>query len=123
MKGGTNLGDRVLELMCGAGPVIVRGGLAPAHEVVSQLSGAEWLWNLPGTAEDKSAFVKACAIGCHSYELVFRNRYDERSWRRIIERMKTGAQGGPGRAMDPPSEAGSAANGQIAAIAKWQTTG
>jgi streptogramin lyase len=86
---------------------------------MSQMSGAEWLWNLPGTADDKSTFVKACGIGCHSYELVLRNRYDERSWRLIIERMKTGAQGGPGRTMDPQSESGSVAKGEIEAIAKW----
>jgi streptogramin lyase/mono/diheme cytochrome c family protein len=122
IKGVTTLGDIVLELIPSAEPVILRGGLAPTHEVMSQLSGAEWLWNLPGTAEDKSTFVKGCGIGCHSYELVFRNRYDERSWRLIIERMKTGAQGGPGRAMDPESEAGSVANGEIAAIAKWLAT-
>ncbi len=70
----------------------------------------------------QATFVKGCGIGCHSYELVFRNRYDERSWRLIIERMKTGAQGGPGRAMDPQSEAGAVANGEIDAIAKWLTS-
>ena len=116
------LDDIVLELLPSAEPVMLRGGLAPTPEVMSQLSGAEWLWNLPGTAEDKTTFVKACGIGCHSYELIFRNRYDERSWRLIVERMKTGAQGGPGRAMDPDSEAGSVANGEIDAIAKWLAT-
>ena len=33
--------------------------------------------------------------------------------------MKTGAQGGPGRAMDPDSEAGPTLASEIDAIAKW----
>jgi hypothetical protein len=122
VNGAAPLDDIVLDLLPSAEGVVLRGGFVPSHEVMSQLSGAEWLWNLPGTAEDKTTFVKACGIGCHSYEFVFRNRYDERSWRLIIERMKTGAQGGPGRAMDPQSEAGSVATGEIEAIAKWVRT-
>jgi streptogramin lyase/mono/diheme cytochrome c family protein len=121
IKAATTLEDIVLDLIPSES-AILRGGLDPSLEVMSQLSGAEWLWNLPGTADDKSTFAKACGIGCHSYELVFRNRYDERSWRLIVERMKTGAQGGPGRAMDPQSEAGSVAKGEIEAIAKWLAT-
>ena len=122
IKEAMTLEDIVLEVIPSAQPVMLRGGLAPTSDVMSQLSGAEWLWNLPGTAEDKTTFVKACGIGRHSYENIFRNRYDERSWRLIVERMKTGAQGGPGRAMDPDSEAGSAANGEIDAVAKWLAT-
>jgi hypothetical protein len=52
-----------------------------------------------GRGED--TFAKSCGIGCHSYEMIFQNRYDERSWRLIVERMKTGAQGGPGRRWIP----------------------
>jgi len=113
------LEDIVLELIPSAEPVMLRGGLPPTSEVMSQLSGAEWLWNLPGTAEEKTTFAKSCGIGCHSYEMIFRNRYDERSWRLIVERMKTGAQGGPGRAMDPDSEAGSVVKGEIDVVARW----
>ena len=53
IKGATPLEDIVLDLIPSVEPVILRGGLAPTPEVMSQLSGAEWLWNLPGTAEDK----------------------------------------------------------------------
>ena len=122
VKGTMALGDIVLELLPSAEPVMLRGGLAPTPEVMSELSGAEWLWNLPGTAETKTTFAKGCGIGCHSYELIFRNHYDERSWRLIVERMKTGAQGGPGRAMNPDSEMGAVANGEIDVIAKWLVT-
>ncbi len=100
-------------------PVIIRGALPPTLEVMSQMSGAEWLWNLPGTAEEKTTFVKSCGIGCHSYELIFRNRYDERSWRLIVERMKTGPQGGPGREIDPNSEAGTLLEGEIDMVTAW----
>src|SRR5262249_49473315 len=44
------LEDIVLEPIPSAEPVMMRGGFAPTSEVMSQLSGAEWLWNLPGTA-------------------------------------------------------------------------
>lgn len=119
ISGATMLDDIVLALAPSAESVMLRGGFEPTREVMSQMSGAEWLWNLPGSADDKTTFVKACGIGCHSYEIVLRNRYDERSWRLIIERMKTGAQGGPGRAMDPQSEAGAVAKGEIEALARW----
>jgi streptogramin lyase len=60
--------------------------LPAAQEIESQMSGAELVWNLDGTAEEKRAF-RGCASGCHSYEQVLRNRYDERSWRAIVHRM------------------------------------
>ena len=116
----TTLEEIVLEPVPSAtDPVILKGALPPTPEVMAQLSGAEWLWNLPGTVQQKSTFVKGCGIGCHSYELILRNRYDERSWGLIVERMKTGAQGGPGRAIDPASERGTTVKGEIEAIAKW----
>lgn len=120
IKEATTLDDIVLTPIPSAGePVILKGALPPIPEVMAQLSGAEWLWNLPGTAEEKSTFARSCGIGCHSYEFIFRNRYDERSWRLIVERMKTGAQGGAGRVTDPESEAGALVKGEIEAIAKW----
>jgi virginiamycin B lyase len=118
--GATALEDIVLTPIPSAQePVILKGALPPTPEVMAQLSGAEWLWNLPGTAEEKSIFARSCGIGCHSYEMIFRNRYDERSWRLIVERMKNGAQGGPGREMDPESEAGSLVKGEIETVAGW----
>src|SRR5437773_6446639 len=41
IKGAMTLEDIVLELLPSAEPVMLRGGLAPTHEVMSQLSGAE----------------------------------------------------------------------------------
>ena len=60
--------------------------LPPTPEILSQLTGAEWLLNLEGTAEEKRTFMVSCNW-CHSYEQVFRTRYDEPSWDIIVDRM------------------------------------
>src|SRR5439155_717477 len=61
--------------------------LPPTEDVLSQLTGAEWVWNLPGTAEEKLTLRSTCGEGCHGYDQIMRNRYDERSWRLILFRM------------------------------------
>ena len=55
--------------------------------IESQLSGEELLWNLSGSVEEKATFHKLCGSGCHSYQQILKNHYDERSWRVIVERM------------------------------------
>jgi hypothetical protein len=42
--------------------------LPPTPEVLSQLTGAEWLMNIPGTAEQKRVLTLSCGFGCHSYQ-------------------------------------------------------
>ena len=79
IDGAAKLEDIVLERVSKAEE------LPPTPEVESQLSGNEMLWNLPGTALEKQAFNRSC--NCHSWGQVFRNRYDERSWRLIVQRM------------------------------------
>ena len=59
----------------------------PTLDVLSQLTDAEWLWNLPGTGEEKQVFSRACGEGCHSYQQILKNRYDKRSWALIVQRM------------------------------------
>jgi streptogramin lyase/mono/diheme cytochrome c family protein len=61
--------------------------LPPTDEVLAQLSGVELLWNIPGTAEEKHTFSRMCGEGCHGYDQIMRNRYDERSWRLMLFRM------------------------------------
>ena len=61
--------------------------LPPSEAIVSQLTGAEWILNLPSTGEEKAVFKGACGFGCHSYQQIFRNRFDERSWRLLVRRM------------------------------------
>src|SRR5213593_2708875 len=65
--------------------------LPPTPDVLAQLSGLEWMMNLPGTGKEKRVFTLSCGFGCHSYQQIFRNRYDERSWRLIVRRMLRGA--------------------------------
>ena len=76
--------------------------LKPIKDFTSQLSGAEWLEALPAeTSEDrrmKEIFRVNC-IECHQAGLVFQNRFDERSWRAIIDVMERATYhgwGGPG---------------------------
>ncbi|MSO20669.1 MAG: hypothetical protein EXQ56_09450 [Acidobacteria bacterium] len=61
--------------------------LPPTPDILSQLSDAEWLHNLDGTAQEKRVFSNTCGTGCHTYQMQFRSRFDERSWRLIMHRM------------------------------------
>lgn len=64
--------------------------LPPFPEIAAQLSGSEWLQNLPGTGEEKKTLTVYCNF-CHEYQQIFRNRYDENGWAKIIFRMTHGA--------------------------------
>lgn len=79
---GLKLDDVVLEKISD-----VEGSIPPTPEIESEMSGEELLWNLPGTAKEKTDFRMTCGIGCHSYQQILRNRYDERSWRVLVKRM------------------------------------
>jgi len=61
--------------------------LPPTESLVPQLSDAEWLFNVPGTAQEKKLFQFSCGDGCHSYQMPMMSRFDERSWHVIIHRM------------------------------------
>ena len=90
IDGATKLDDIVLERATIGGTAAAESdaeALSPTGENESQLSGAEILWNLSGTANEKATFFRACGNGCHSYAQIFRNRYDERSWGLIVDRM------------------------------------
>jgi streptogramin lyase/mono/diheme cytochrome c family protein len=64
--------------------------LPPFPEIAAQLTGSEWLQNLPGTGQEKKTLTVYCNF-CHEYQQIFRNRYDENGWSRIIFRMTHGA--------------------------------
>ena len=64
--------------------------LPPFPEIAAQLTGSEWLQNLPGTGQDKKTLTVYCNF-CHEYQQIFRNRYDEAGWSKIIFRMTHGA--------------------------------
>jgi streptogramin lyase/cytochrome c5 len=80
IEGATNLGEIMLERVADS------DNLPASPELESQLSGAEILWNVQGTAEEKAMLQKNCS-GCHSWNQIFRSRYDEHGWRLVVDRM------------------------------------
>src|SRR5438067_7259005 len=91
--------------------------LPPFPEIAAQLTGSEWLQNLPGTGEEKKTLTVYCNF-CHEYQQISHNRYDESGWANIIFRMTHGAGSplinirNPGRI--PPEDE--------AKFAKWLAT-
>jgi virginiamycin B lyase len=74
--------------------------LLPAlPEIAAQMTGSEWLLSLSGTGEEKRLLTVNCNW-CHSYQQIFRNRYDEHGWAQIVNRMTKGA-GSPLINMNP----------------------
>src|SRR6185295_15796207 len=59
--------------------------LRKASDVASQLTNAEWLASMPGTAEQKAS-MRGCAH-CHTLALVTRSRHDANQFVQVIERM------------------------------------
>src|SRR5712691_11333416 len=80
INGATKLDDISLERVADS------DNLPSSPALESQLSSAELLWNLPGTAEEKATLQKNCS-GCHSWQQILRNRYDEHGWSLIVDRM------------------------------------
>ncbi|HEY5066560.1 MAG TPA: hypothetical protein VIJ04_17270, partial [Xanthobacteraceae bacterium] len=64
--------------------------LPPYPEIVAQMTGSEWLLSLSGSGAEKRLLTVNCNW-CHSYQQIFRNHYDERSWSKILYRMIHGA--------------------------------
>jgi virginiamycin B lyase len=84
ISGATALDDIVLSRITSAEL------LPPSPEIAAQMTGSEWLQTLAGTAEEKRLFTVYCNF-CHSYQQIFRNRYDAASWSKIVFRMTHGA--------------------------------
>jgi virginiamycin B lyase len=64
--------------------------LPPFPSIAAQITGSEWLQSLSGTGEEKKYLTTYCNW-CHSYQQIFRNRYDEQGWAHIVFRMTHGA--------------------------------
>src|SRR5262245_50541856 len=70
---------------------ITTGELLPnTPEIAAQMTGSERLMSLSGTGDEKKLLTVNCNW-CHSYQQIFRNKYDETSWGHIINRMTKGA--------------------------------
>jgi virginiamycin B lyase len=79
---------------------VTNAALLPAlPEIAAQMTGSEWLLSLSGTGEEKRLLTVNCNW-CHSYQQIFRNRYDEHGWAQIVNRMTKGA-GSPLINMNP----------------------
>jgi virginiamycin B lyase len=59
-------------------------------EIAAQMTGSEWLMSVSGTGDEKKLLTTSCNW-CHSYQQIFRNRYDEKGWAHIVYRMTHGA--------------------------------
>jgi streptogramin lyase len=97
----------------------VTGGevLPPTPEIAAQMTGSEWLASLSGTGDEKKLLTTNCNW-CHSYQQIFRNRYDEDGWGKIVNRMTKGA-GSPLINMRP---AGRFNDADTARMVKWLAT-
>ena len=58
-----------------------------ARDLASQLSNAEWIDSVPGTAAEK-AILRPCSH-CHTLERILRSRHDVDQFVSVIERMAT----------------------------------
>ena len=81
IDGATKLDDIVVER------VTTSEFLPPTPDILPQLSGSEWVANLPGTAQEKKSFVNSCGGSCHSFQMQMRARFDEANWRKLVLRM------------------------------------
>src|SRR5258708_16209306 len=97
----------------------VTGGelLPPTPEIAAQMTGSEWLASLSGTGDEKKLLTTNCNW-CHSYQQIFRNRYDEDGWGKIVNRMTKGA-GSPLINMRP---SGRLHDAHTARMVKWLAT-
>jgi streptogramin lyase len=74
------------------------------EDIARQLTGSEWIANLPEDTQDnhrmKLIFRNNCA-GCHIPNFVLQNRFDEDGWRKVITAMESmsifGVPPGPDR--------------------------
>ncbi len=60
--------------------------LVPTKNLADQLTNAEWMTSIPGTAEQK-AFLLDCT-SCHTMERIVLSTHDADEWTAVISRMK-----------------------------------
>ena len=61
--------------------------LIPTRDLASQLTNAEWLHSMPGTDDQKRAFLSC--VTCHTLERILRSKYDTDGFLQTIARMGT----------------------------------
>src|SRR5712671_7564921 len=111
IKGAAPLADILLD------HVTDQDTLPPLPEIMAQMTGSEWLLSLSGTGAEKKLLTTNCNW-CHSYQQIFRNRYDEEGWRKIVYRMIHGA----GSPLININERGRFNDADTARMVKWLAT-
>ena len=61
--------------------------LIRARDLASQMTNAEWLHSMPGTAQQKRPLLSC--VGCHTLERILRSKYDTDGFLATIARMGT----------------------------------
>jgi virginiamycin B lyase len=61
--------------------------LRKAKDLASQLTNAEWIQSMPGTADQKSSLLNC--IQCHTLQLIVRSQHDPDEFMQVLERMGT----------------------------------
>ncbi len=61
--------------------------LIRTRDIAAQLTSAEWLNSMPGTAEQKRPLLNC--VGCHTLERIARSKYDTQGFVQTIQRMST----------------------------------
>jgi len=82
---GYDLARRAMAEIAQSGAADVDLTLIPTRDIASQLTNAEWLHSMPGTAQQKRPLLSC--VGCHTLERVVRSKYDAQGFLQTIQRM------------------------------------
>jgi streptogramin lyase len=97
---------------------VVNLKLRKTKNLASQLTNAEWLTSIPGTEEQKTAFLLGNCINCHTLERPISSKHTADEFIKVISRMRTYTQSSqPIRPQKVPgSEGNQAVNPQPADV-------
>ncbi len=84
---GYELGDDTATGISAQSTVTADLELRAASDLPSQLSNAEWVHSMPGTAEEKETLRRNCG-GCHPLKVPLMTNYDAETWMSVFERMR-----------------------------------
>src|SRR6516164_6063574 len=59
--------------------------LRKTRKLASQLTNAEWMESVPGTAQQKSTFFNC--VSCHTVERIVKSQYDAAGFAQVLQRM------------------------------------
>ena len=90
-----------------AGTTTADLALRTTRDLEAQLTNAEWLESIPGTAGQQRLF-ESC-VRCHTLDRIMQSRYDADAWLRVLERMDGYVTSAfPGKSAEAPRRSGHA---------------